>query len=202
MPNPARLGNRKGAAAGRPVSISDCPAAEIPLSSGVPIRRILLKYWLPPLAWMVLIFSASADSQSYQHSAALFAPLLHWLFPQLSENRIELLHHLFRKTAHLTEYAVLALLLWRAIHHSRRPPVAPKRLVSPKSDDGRSEGGWRWDEAGLSLAIVFVYAASDEFHQVFVFSRTALVSDVCIDTAGGATGLLLLWGIGKTLKHW
>jgi len=151
---------------------------------------------------MVLIFSASADSQSYQHSAALFAPLLHWLFPQLSEDRIELLHHLFRKTAHLTEYAVLALLLWRAIHHTRRPPVAPKRLVSPKSDDGGSESGWRWDEAGLSLAIVFVYAASDEFHQIFVFSRTALVSDVCIDTCGGATGLLLLWGIGKTLKHW
>lgn len=154
----------------------------------MPNRQILLKYWLPPLAWMVLIFSASADSQSYQHSAALFAPLVRWLFPQISDGHIELLHHLFRKSAHLTEYAVLALLLWRAI---RRPQ---------KSDHGFRP--WRWDEAGLSLANVFVYAASDEFHQVFVFSRTALVSDICIDTAGGATGLLLLWGIGKILKHW
>ena len=57
----------------------------------------------------------------------------------------------------------------------------------------RSGGGWRWDEAGLALAIVFLYAASDELHQAFVPTRTALVSDVFIDTAGGAAGLLALW---------
>lgn len=150
--------------------------------------RILLKYWLPPLAWMCLIFSASADTKSYQHTTALFVPLLHWLFPQMSQASIDLLHHLFRKTGHLTEYALLALLLWRAL---RRPQ---------KSD--RSARPWRWDEAGLSLTIVFAYAASDEFHQIFVPSRTPLVSDVMIDTAGGVIGLLLLWGIGKILRHW
>jgi len=145
---------------------------------------------------MVLIFSASADTKSYQHSSALFEPLLHWLFPQMSQAHVELIHHLFRKTGHLTEYALLALLLWRAIHQSRKNNRQP--LVAPK----RSEGGWRWDEAGLSLALVFLYAASDELHQVFVALRTALVSDVCLDTSGGAIGLLLLWGIGKILKHW
>ena len=135
---------------------------------------------------MFLIFSASGDSRSYQHSSALFEPLLHWLFPQMSQANIDLLHHLFRKCGHLTEYALLALLLCRAIHHSRKSGSRP----------------WRWDEAGLSLATVFLYAASDEFHQIFVPSRTALVSDVFIDTSGGAIGLLLLWGIGTILKHW
>ena len=48
----------------------------------------------------------------------------------------------------------------------------------------------------------FLYAASDELHQVFVSSRTALVSDVLIDSTGAAIGLLSLWGIGKLLKHW
>jgi VanZ family protein len=52
---------------------------------------------------------------------------------------------------------------------------------------------WRWAEAGLALAIVFAYAAGDELHQVFVPSRTAQVSDVLIDTSGGAAALLLLW---------
>jgi VanZ family protein len=157
---------------------------------------MLLKYWLPPAAWMVLIFSASADTHSYQHSSALFEPLLRWLFPQMSAAHVELIHHLFRKTGHLTEYAVLALLFWRAIHHSRKSYHPP--LAAPK----HSEGGWRWDEAGLSLALIFLYAASDELHQVFVSSRTALVSDVFIDTAGGLISLSLLWVVGKILKHW
>ncbi len=152
----------------------------------MPKLRNLLKYWLPPLAWMLVIFSASGDAKSYQHSSALFEPLLHWLFPQMSPPRIELIHHLFRKAGHLTEYALLALLLWRAIH-------------KPQKNDQRP---WRWDEAGLSLALVFLYAASDEFHQIFVASRTALVSDVFIDTSGGVIGLMLLWSIGKILKHW
>jgi len=188
VPNPPRLGNRKAALDLGEISISDCRNAKITLSFRVPKLRNLLKYWLPPLAWMCLIFSASADTKSYQHTTSLFEPLLHWLFPQMSPAHIELIHHLFRKFGHLTEYAVLALLLWRAI---RQPQ---------KSD--RGERKWRWDEAGLSFAIVFLYAASDELHQVFVSSRTALVSDVLIDSTGAAIGLLSLWGIGKLLKHW
>ena len=135
---------------------------------------------------MVLIFSASGDTKSYQHTSALFEPLLHWLFPQMSPTTVDGLHYIFRKVGHFTEFAVLALLLWRAI----RQPVRK---------DLRK---WRWDEAGLSLAIVFLYAASDEFHQIFVALRTALVSDVMVDTTGGAIGLLLLWAGGKILKHW
>jgi len=147
---------------------------------------MLLKYWLPPLVWMSVIFSASGDAQSYQHSSALFEPLLHWLFPQLSPATVDYIHHLFRKTGHLTEFALLALLLWRAIRQ-------------PQKNDSRP---WRWDEAGLALSGVFLYAASDEFHQIFVPSRTPLVSDVVIDTTGGAIGLLLLWLIGKIFRHW
>ena len=135
---------------------------------------------------MVLIFSASGDTKSYQHTSALFEPLLHWLFPQMSQAHVEYLHHLVRKTGHLTEYALLALLLWRAI----RQPVR------------RDPRPWRRDEAGLSLAIVFLYAASDEFHQIFVNGRTALVSDVLVDASGGFIGLLLLWSVGKIFKHW
>ena len=78
----------------------------------------------------------------------------------------------------------LALLLWRAI---RQPD---KKIPRTPVATERSEGGWNWDEAGLALSIVFLYAASDEFHQIFVPTRTPLVSDVFIDTAGGAIGLL------------
>lgn len=144
-----------------------------------------LNYWLPPGLWMVMIFSASADTQSYQHSSSLFVPLLHWLFPAMSLENIEAIHHLFRKGGHLTEYAVLALLLWRAIRQ-------------PQKNDSRP---WRRDEAGLVLSLIFLFAASDEIHQAFVPTRTALVSDVFIDTAGGAAGLLALWLAGKIFKR-
>lgn len=104
----------------------------------------------------------------------------------MSQTRVEAVHHLFRKCAHLTEYAVLALLLWRAVRR-------------PGKNDPRP---WIWPEAGLALAIAFLYAASDEFHQIFVPTRTAQVSDVFIDTVGGAASLFALWIIGRWRKRW
>jgi VanZ family protein len=165
----------------------------------VPKLRILVKYWLPPAILMAMIFSASADPQSYQHSArifGLFGPLLHWLFPQMPPAQIDEIHYLFRKCAHLTEYAVLALLFWRALRqpvkNERCPPVAPKRTA----------GGWNWPQARLALLMVMLNAATDEFHQGFVPARTALVSDVIIDTVGGAVALSLLWMLGRLRKRW
>jgi len=152
----------------------------------VPKLRAFLKYRLPALVWMALIFSASADSKSAEHSSKYFEPLLHWLFPQMSPEHIGQIHHAFRKFCHLAEYAVLAWLLWRAI---RQP-------------DKKNPRPWNWAEAGLALSIVFLYGASDELHQVFVATRTAQVSDVFIDTGGGAAGLFALWLIGRWKKYW
>jgi VanZ family protein len=148
--------------------------------------RAFYKYWLPALAWMALIFSASSDKHSYEHSSLFVEPLLRWLFPHMPEAQIHVIHHLLRKCAHLTEYAVLALLLWRGV----RKPV--------KGD----AQAWNWREARLALLLVMLYAATDEFHQQFVPTRTSLVSDVFLDTAGGAAGLLALWLIGRWRKKW
>jgi VanZ family protein len=148
--------------------------------------RLFLKYWLPVLLWMALIFTGSSDSKSYQHSSWIFVPFMHWLFPHMSQEHIDDLHLVFRKSCHLTEYAVLALLTWRA---NRRP----------LKNDPRP---WNWQEAGLALSIVFAYAATDELHQVFVPTRTAEISDVMIDTTGGACALLILWILGHIRKRW
>lgn len=142
----------------------------------MPKLRPFWNYWLPVLLWMVIIFSASSDSRSYQHSSLLFEPLVRWLFPQMSPAHVAMLHHLFRKCCHLAEYVVLAVMVWRALH----------RIKNNLAD-------WSWPKVGGTLLVVFLYAASDEFHQSFVPNRTPLVSDVFIDTAGGALGLLGLW---------
>ena len=143
--------------------------------------RSFLRYWLPVLVWMAVIFSASSDRMSFQHSSRLIGPLVHWLLPHLSDKALHDVIVGVRKCAHLAEYAVLALLLWRALH---KPAQA-----------GRSP--WRWSEAGLVLALVALYAASDEIHQAFVPSREASVWDVFLDTIGATIGLLFLWTVGR-----
>ena len=148
--------------------------------------RSFLKYWLVPLAWMSLIFVGSSDASSYAHSSRLIEPLLHWLFPHMTQAHVEGIHHVFRKCAHLTEYAVLATLLWRAV----RKPVR------------RDPRPWNWREAGIAILIVFLYASTDEFHQRFVPTRTPMVSDVFIDTSGAVAGMILLWAIGRWRRWW
>jgi VanZ family protein len=152
----------------------------------VPKLRSLVRYWLPVLVWMWIIFSASSDRFSFHHSSRIIGPLVHWLLPHLSDEAVHAIVVTVRKYAHLTEYAVLALLLWRAL---RRPP----RADAPP---------WRWSKAALVLALIALYAASDEFHQAFVPSREGCVSDVLLDTAGGALALLGLWAVGRWRKRW
>jgi VanZ family protein len=98
--------------------------------------RLLLKYWLPVLIWMALIFSASADSHSYEHTSLLVEPFLHWLFPQMSEAHVKAIHLLFRKSGHVTEYAVLALLLWRAIRRPVKKGSTPMDLAGSRPGAG------------------------------------------------------------------
>jgi VanZ family protein len=147
--------------------------------------RSFLKYWLPVLVWMAVVYSASADTKSVQHSR-IIAPILRWLFPHISEDTVNFIVLVVRKGAHLTEYAILGLLLWRA-------------LRKPIRDDARS---WSWRTAGWAVLVAALYASSDELHQLFVPTREASVRDVLIDTTGAALGLLLLWGIGRVRKWW
>jgi VanZ family protein len=148
--------------------------------------RSFLIYWLPVGIWMCLIFTASSDKASYQHSSRILGPFLHWLFPHLSDTVINNIIYFFRKCAHLTEYAILALLLWRAM----RQPIR------------RDSRPWDWRIARLSILIVALYAATDEFHQLFVPTRDAALHDVLIDTIGGSVGILLLWSLGRWRKQW
>ena len=147
--------------------------------------RGFIWYWLPVLLWMALIFTASSDTHSYEHSSRIIEPLLRWLFPHMPEARIHEIHELARKCAHLTEYGIFGLLLWRAV----RKPVR---------NDPRP---WTWREVRLVLLLVMLYAATDEFHQRFVATRTSMASDVFIDTSGAAAALAVLRVFDRRRKY-
>jgi VanZ family protein len=105
-------------------------------------RSRLLTVWLPVLIWAAIIFTLSS-------------------IPSLSTG-LGTWDTILRKGAHLTEYAVLGGLLYRAL--GREP---------------------------LALAAGIAYAATDELHQYFVRGRHASPVDVGIDAVGVAVGMLL-----------
>ncbi|MCD7728823.1 MAG: VanZ family protein [Clostridia bacterium] len=50
---------------------------------------------------------------------------------------------------------------------------------------------WLW--IVIPLAVCFIYACSDEFHQLFVSGREGKFTDVLIDSIGFVTTILLSW---------
>lgn len=139
-------------------------------------RKGTVKFWLPVALWAALIFIGSTDLLAQAHTSRWIVPILRWFKPDLSWETIHRVQTLVRKGGHLTEYAVLAILLARALRAAR----------------GQARG-WDWPAARLAWLLATLYAVSDEFHQYHVPSRTASPTDVLIDSLGALTGLLLLW---------
>jgi VanZ family protein len=149
-------------------------------------RGTFLKFWLPVILWMACIFSASGDSMSGEHTSHFLGPLIKWFFPKISDALVAEIVFDIRKCAHVTEYAVLGLLFWRAWRQPVRGDTRP----------------WDWALARRAFLATALYAATDEFHQLFVPSREARVHDVAIDASGAAAAMLVLWGFGRWRKHW
>jgi len=141
--------------------------------------RVFLKYWLPLLIWIGVIFVGSTDLMSAEHTSRFLVPILRWLKPDVAPETIRSVHTAVRKCAHVAEYAILALLLWRALRSGSAVRAKMSTLV-----------------AAVLLGCA-VFAASDEFHQSFVKSRTPSLRDVLLDIAGALFGLL----IGASFAH-
>ncbi len=133
---------------------------------GVPLR-----YWLPPALWMAVIVVLSSDVGSAEHTAHWLVPILRLLAPGATPSQLYALHGLVRKAGHLTEYAVLAALWYRAFVGARRQRP--------------------WTAAAVAFAISLAWAILDEAHQSFEPSRTASVRDVAIDSIGALLAVLI-----------
>jgi VanZ family protein len=132
-----------------------------------------LRAWWPALLWSTLIFFASTDSLSSEHTSRYFVPLMHWLFPVLSMDTVDFVHHIFRKCAHFVEYFIFFLLVYRGIRAGRR------------------EFHWSWGL--LAWFIAAVYSLSDEFHQALVESRGASIWDSFLDSGAALVALIAVY---------
>jgi VanZ family protein len=81
-----------------------------------------------------------------------------------------------KKTAHVIEYGILATLIYRALINSN---VSNKKAML------------------YSVALAFLYGATDEFHQSFTPGRGPKFTDVLIDTFGAS---LFIFGIIANIK--
>lgn len=140
-------------------------------------RQIL--FFSLTLLWMGVIFwfSAHTGSESSAQSSGIVKLVIHILFPHYSEWPIlkqeqiaNIITIIVRKSGHATEYLILGLLLlgcqsWKHTH--------------------RRTFFTAWIPA-------VCYAATDEFHQYFVPDRACMFTDVLIDSAGAAIGLLVI----------
>jgi len=134
-----------------------------------------LRFWIPPLVWLAIIWSASTDLFSAEHTGRVLRSLPWLRF--LSSLEFDRIHFLIRKAAHLIEYAVLCFLFFR----SWRCTSSKQIRISWKS---------RW--AIYSLLMSMTMAFLDEFHQSFVSSRTPSLRDVALDTTGALFSILLI----------
>jgi VanZ family protein len=144
------------------------------------------KYWLPVVIWMVLIFGGSTNLGAPRNTSRIIGPFLRWLVPNIADSTVEAVQFNIRKAGHVTEYAILSLLLWRA----------RRKKTSDKS------ASWNWSDARFAILISAIYAATDEFHQHFVATRQGSIWDVLLDTSGAALGIFTLWKTGRWFKRW
>lgn len=144
-------------------------------------------WWLAVLLVMAAIFVLSA--QSSQESQALSGKTIRmvaaWLLPDFQmwtegqqAQLVQEWQNIARKAAHFTIYAVLGALCSGALRQHNLPPRA---------------------QISLALVVAFLYAVSDEIHQMFVSGRGPLATDVLIDVGGAAVGITTLLLIYRLL---
>ena len=138
--------------------------------------RGMIKFLLIVLC-MLLIFSFSTDNseESSSKSDGLIVKISEiFTGRKLKENErnkyIDKYVVLVRKSAHFTIYLILGLLILSFIREFR---VVDYRAVL------------------LSVFLTFLYACSDEVHQLFVPGRSGEFLDVLLDSVGALSGCLL-----------
>ena len=143
-------------------------------------RFTLAFSWIVVLLWMLLIFLSSAQvaDTSNELSMGITRAIIEVVekFNFGSSFDISGLNYLLRKSTHFFAYFVLGILVLHALSKSKVDGLFA--LV-------------------LAFSICALYAVSDEVHQLFVPGRGGQLTDVMIDSAGAAVGIILYFVMGS-----
>ena len=154
----------------RPAPPLDELGSRLPTKSMIPLW---LRAWWPAILWGIVISLLSTDTFSAAHTGSILWAVLHWIYPAITDDQFETIHFVIRKSAHLTEYFIFYLLLFRGMRGDRK--------------------GWYWTWAFGAWFLAAAYSALDEIHQSFVVSRTASPIDSMIDSTGALFALIIVY---------
>ncbi|WP_370760837.1 VanZ family protein [Faecalibacillus intestinalis] len=127
------------------------------------------KYLILTILWMIFIFVMSHTPGNDSSKQSNFIVNIIVQILPITRNTLSFI---VRKCAHMTEYAILAFLIYKTIVHIEKPLIK-------------------------SLIFTFLYACTDEFHQLFIAGRAGQIRDVCIDSTGALIMLLIIYFILK-----
>lgn len=121
---------------------------------------------------MIIIFKFSSDNASASNEkSSTVIMILNFLGIDLNSTLGEFSQLFIRKAAHITEYFILCFFIYEAL----KLDFSDKLLYI------------------LSILFTFFYAATDEFHQLFVVGRSGQIKDIFIDTTGAVIFLALIF---------
>ena len=141
------------------------------------IRRMI--FLIIALIWAIVIFAFSAKpgDESENQSINIFVPGFDNLQEYEQVDMAKKIDYPVRKTAHATEYAILAGCVLGAV----------------------TPGFIRWKNGLTAICTAVIYAATDEIHQLFVSGRSGRITDVLIDGCGAVAGTLIILLISRII---
>lgn len=140
-------------------------------------QKEILKVWIAAGLWLAVIAIESTAWLSAENTGRILYPILHFLFG-ISPAQFRIWHIVIRKLGHFVGYFILSVLLFRSW-----------RLTL------RVEGGVRWAMrwAAAAFFMTAFVASLDEFHQSFIPTRTARVTDVLLDSFAALVAQTILF---------
>jgi VanZ family protein len=140
-------------------------------------RWARLKYWIPAVVAAALISIFSTRYFTPDETGRVIVPILRWFLPHASSTLIRHLHFGIRKLAHVMEFGVFSITVFRALRGPR--------------------AGWRLNWAVLTFLVAVSYSVVDEFHQTHVPLRHGSAKDIAIDGLGAVLAQLIVWWYAK-----
>ena len=131
----------------------------------------MARIFVIPVLWLLVVLFLGSAHFGAQQTWALALPFLKPLAPWATTAELRAMHMLLRKLAHLSEYAVLALLWLRALRVGRHLSM---RTAC-------------WAALLLCVSVAFV----DEAHQATLQTRTGSAFDLLLDTLGALMVLMI-----------
>ena len=135
-------------------------------------KYISLAFWLAAaiaIAAAIFLFSSQPAEISNETSKGALRKLLELFLGESTDDLIRRYNHPLRKIAHFTLYALLGLSLTGVFQHQKRVHKLMAAVICSAA-----------------------FAALDELHQHFVEGRGPQMTDVLLDTAGAATGAMVM----------